>query len=428
MHDGSTSRPDAEAQDSPIFDPDGWRLTEFEAELCSETRTLAQTKFAARAAEIDRQARFPTENYQDLRAAGLLGICIPREYGGRGANLRAYMLAAAEIGRYCGATALTFNMHVSSCLWTGVLADGVEMNETQREEHARCGPAITGAFLSRVPSMRSPSPRAATPRRARRLWNHCGGDRWRLDRQRQEDLRLAVGHADYYGVLCTELETPRSQPSRANTMYIAVPRDAEGVSVEGGWDPLGMRGTVSRTLVFQDVFIPFSEQLMPRGVYFNAARQWPHMFMTLTPSYMGIAQAAYDFTVRYLRGEMPGTPPVKRRMYPTKQLAVAQMKIMLEQTKSYGSSRSVRPAPTRKDALLRAWAAQYSVMENANEIAQLAVRTCGGQAMLRSLHLERLYRDSRCGALMLPWTAELCTDMLGKGVLYEAGESDEDQA
>jgi alkylation response protein AidB-like acyl-CoA dehydrogenase len=67
-------------------------------------------------------------------------------------------------------------------------------------------------------------------------------------------------------------------------------------------------------------------------------------------------------------------------------------------------------------------------MENANEIAQLAIRTCGGQAMLKSLHLERLYRDSRCGALMLPWTAELCTDMLGKGVLYETGETDEDQA
>ena len=45
---------------------------------------------------------------------------------------------------------------------------------------------------------------------------------------------------------------------------------------------------------------------MPRGVYFQAATRWPHMFMTLSPTYMGIAQAAYDFTVRYLRGEIPG--------------------------------------------------------------------------------------------------------------------------
>jgi alkylation response protein AidB-like acyl-CoA dehydrogenase len=234
------------------------------------------------------------------------------------------------------------------------------------------------------------------------------------------------GHADYYGVLCTELATADATPSRANTMYIAIDSRAAGVSVEGEWDPLGMRGTVSRTLVFKDVFVPFEEQLMPRGVYFNAARQWPHMFMTLTPSYMGIAQAAYDFTIRYLRGEQVGTPAVKRRMYATKQLAVAQMKIMLEQTKSlwFQAITEARPNPS-KDALMRAWAAQYSVMENANEIAKLAVRTCGGQAMLRSLPLERLYRDSRCGALMLPWTAELCTDMLGKNLLYEAGETDE---
>ena len=338
------------------------------------------------------------------------------------------MLAAAEIGRYCGATALTFNMHVSSCLWTGVLADGVEMNEAQREEHATMRARHYRRILEQGAIYAQPFSEGGDAAAGKAAFGTTavvtdGG--WIVNGKKI--FASLSGHADYYGVLCTELETPESRPSRANTMYIAVPRDAEGVSVEGSWDPLGMRGTVSRTLVFRDVFIPFSEQLMPRGVYFNAARQWPHMFMTLTPSYMGIAQAAYDFTVRYLRGEMPGTPPVKRRMYPTKQLAVAQMKIMLEQTKSlwFQSISEARPNPG-KDALLRAWAAQYSVMENANEIAQLAIRTCGGQAMLKSLHLERLYRDSRCGALMLPWTAELCTDMLGKGVLYEAGESDGD--
>ena len=57
--------------------------------------------------------------------------------------------------------------------------------------------------------------------------------------------------------------------------------------------------------------------------------------------------------------------------------------------------------------------------------AALAIRTCGGQAMLKSLPLERLYRDSRCGSLMLPWTAELCVDRLGRECLYEAGERDE---
>jgi alkylation response protein AidB-like acyl-CoA dehydrogenase len=166
--------------------------------------------------------------------------------------------------------------------------------------------------------------------------------------------------------------------------------------------------------------------LMPRGVYFQAAMRWPHMFLTLSPTYIGLAQAAYDFTVRYLRGEVPGAPPVKRRMYPTKQIAVAQMQIRLEQIKAiwFQAVTEACANPT-KEQVLRAYAAQHSAMEGANEIATLAIRTCGGQAMLKSLPLERIYRDSRCGSLMLPWTAELCLDRIGREALYESGESDE---
>ena len=172
--------------------------------------------------------------------------------------------------------------------------------------------------------------------------------------------------------------------------------------------------------------VPDDAELMPRGVYFQAASRWPHMFFTLAPTYMGIAQAAYDFTIAYLRGEVPGTPPVKRRMYPTKQVAVAEMRIKLEQTRAMflRAIADARVDPS-KEARLRAYAAQYTVMENANDLCRLAIRTCGGQAMLKSLPLERLYRDSRCGALMLPWTAELCVDRLGREALYEPGESDD---
>src|SRR3954462_1051400 len=95
-----------------------------------------------------------------------------------------------------------------------------------------------------------------------------------------------------------------------------------------------MRGTVSRTLLFKDVFVAEDAALMPRGVYVQAASRWPHMFLTLSPTYIGLAQAAYDFTIRYLRGELPGMPPVKRRQYPTKQIAVAEMRIKLEQAKA----------------------------------------------------------------------------------------------
>jgi alkylation response protein AidB-like acyl-CoA dehydrogenase len=232
-----------------------------------------------------------------------------------------------------------------------------------------------------------------------------------------------AGAAHYYGVLCTEDKPDRSM---RDTLYVAVPGNAPGLTVTGEWDPLGMRGTVSRTLLFKDVFVPDEAQMMPRGVYYQAAGRWPHMFTTLSPTYFGIAIAAYEFTVRYLRGEVEGMPPVKRRMYPTKQIAVAEMHVKLEQTRALFLRMldDARVDPP-KDARLRAYAAQYAIMENANDLCRLAIRTCGGQSMLKSLPLERLYRDSRCGALMLPWTAELCLDRIGREALYEPGETDD---
>ena len=121
--------------DAPMFEPDEWGLTSQQKQFCEETRNLASNKFLSRSAKYDRNASFPIENYKDLHKANLMAICIPKIYGGKGADLKTYMLAAAEIGRYCGATALTFNMHVSSCLWTGYLADNTEMDKKKRQEH-----------------------------------------------------------------------------------------------------------------------------------------------------------------------------------------------------------------------------------------------------------------------------------------------------
>lgn len=233
-----------------------------------------------------------------------------------------------------------------------------------------------------------------------------------------------AGHADYYGILCTEVGDD-GVLNRRNSLYLAVAANAPGVSVSGQWDPLGMRGTVSRTLEFRDVRVGPDEAILPAGLHRQAAMRWPHMFMTLTPTYMGLAQAAYDFTVKYLRGEWPGTSE-RRRKSAVKQGNVARMYVMLEQTKTLWfqaiSEAGIDPS---REQLMRMLAAQYSVMENANELAQLAVRTCGGQSMLRSLPLERLYRDSRCGALMLPWTSDLCVERLGRDALYLPGETDD---
>jgi alkylation response protein AidB-like acyl-CoA dehydrogenase len=417
---------DLRDSDTPMFPGDAFRLDDGQADLIDKARRFGARTLSARAAQHDRDATFPIENFRDMHGERLLAICIPAEDGGLGADFPTYCLAAAELGRYCGATALSWNMHVCSTLWSGPLADDLPMSEADRAEHARrrgihYDRIVKNGAIYAQPFSEGGAAAAGTVAFGTEAQPVDGGF---LVNGKKIFASLS-GAADYYGILCTE-RTGDQAASRRNTLYLAVPANAPGVSVVGDWDPLGMRGTVSRTLLLKDVFVPHDEMLMPQGVYFQAATRWPHMFLTLSPTYMGLAQAAYDFTVKYLRGEMPGTPPVKRRMYPTKQIAVAEMRVTLEQTKAlwFQAISEARANPT-KDQVLRAYAAQHTVMENANAIATKAIRTCGGQAMLKSLALERIYRDSRCGSLMLPWTAEICLDRLGRETLYEAGETDE---
>ncbi|MBT9551034.1 MAG: acyl-CoA dehydrogenase family protein [Hydrogenophaga sp.] len=401
-------------------------FTPLQREWLAKAHALGRDKFAARAALWDKEASFPFANYEDLREQGFLKLCVPTAFGGAGADFPTYMMVAAEIGRFCGATALTWNMHICSTMWTGVLADGIAMSEEQRAEHAARrqihfarivneGKLYAQPFSEGTAAAAGRAPFGTTAKKVEGGWLINGKKIW----------ASLSGAADYYGVLCTE-DKGDQHPDARDTLYISVPATAEGFSISGEWDPLGMRGTVSRNLTFKDVFVSDDEQLMPRGIYFKGAQTWPAMFFTLSPTYLGVANAVYDFTVMYLRGEVPGEPPVKRRQFPTKQITVAQMRLQLEAMKSLFTRAigEAKPNPS-KDEKLRLYAAHHAVMEGANDLARLGIRTCGGQSMLKHLPLERLYRDSRCGALMLPWTAELILDRMGRETLYEPGEKDE---
>jgi alkylation response protein AidB-like acyl-CoA dehydrogenase len=219
------------------------------------------------------------------------------------------------------------------------------------------------------------------------------------------------GAADYYGVLCTE-RAEGETASRRNTLYLEVPAAASGVSVLGDWDPLGMRGTVSRTLLLNEVFVSEQEMLMPRGLFPGSDALAAHVPHAL-PTYLGLAQAAYDFT-SLSEGRDAGTPPVKRRMYPTKQIAVAEMHISSSRRSALVQAISeARPNPS-KAQVLRAYAAQATVMENANAIASKALRTWAGKRCSKASRSSASIGTAGAARWMLPWTAEICLDRIGR--------------
>jgi hypothetical protein len=399
-------------------------LTEAQARLLETARRLGRERFAPRAATYDREASFPFENYADLRDAGFLGLTIPARYGGLGADYATYALVSAELGRWCATTALTLNMHACSMLWPGQIVDDLPLADADRAGHELRRAAMyervlrDGAIFAQPfsePDSAAAAGQAPFGTTARPV---DGG--WLVSGVKH--FASLSGAAHYYGVLCTE-DQPGTAPRVEDTLYLAVPAAASGAQVFGSWDPLGMRGTVSRSLRFEEVFVPHDHLMMPRGTYYRAAVSWPHMFMTLCPTYLGIARAAFDFTASYLRGEIEGAPRPPLRRSGVKQLAVAEMRLKLEQAEAlfHRAIGEARVNPTKAERL-RAYATQFTVMEHANDICRLAIRTCGGRSIFRALPLERLYRDSRCGSLMLPWTAEICLDRLGRESLFRPGE------
>jgi alkylation response protein AidB-like acyl-CoA dehydrogenase len=134
-----------------------------------------------------------------------------------------------------------------------------------------------------------------------------------------------------------------------------------------------------------------------------------------------LTKGILDFTQSYLRGELAGAAKgTARRDNPVKQMGWAEMNIKYEQSRAllHMAIDNAHLDPT-EDEMVQAWAAVYTVMEHANQVAAIAVRVCGGQAMLKHLALERMYRDSRLGALMLPWSAEVALERIGRARLYD---------
>jgi alkylation response protein AidB-like acyl-CoA dehydrogenase len=349
---------------------------------------LGVERFSVRAKAIDEAASFPVENYQDLAAEGFLTLTVPKEFGGHGFTLGEYAMVGAEIGKYCGATALTFNMHNSSMMWS--------------------------RFMYEMPHLTDADRAAFAP-------------------MRERQFRRAVKEQGIYSQPISEAgQNWTSKPTQTWCKKVdggwvinGFKKFASlaGYCVQGTWDPLGMRGTHSRDLVLKDVFVSADDLMMPRGIFLKTLPHWPHMMATLSPTYMGVAQGAYDFTVSYLRGEVAGQPQADRRMFGTKRLAVGQMYARLANMRAlWWQVFMEATAFPSKAQVMRMYAAQYNVMEGVQEIAALAIRTCGGQSMLKSLPLERMYRDSRCGALMLPYTSEIMEDYLSVLTLYDEDE------
>ena len=373
-------------------------------------RQLAEERFALRAADLDRDAEFPREDYQDLRDAGLLGLCVPEEFGGLGADFETYCLVAGQLAQGNASTALTFNMHCLTMLMMGPLMDGLELPQEvwgrHKELSAKRYTEVTeqGVFYGQPHSepLESGSPDQLD----------IGGRRFGTTAKRvnggytvngNKFFVSSSGAADYFATPALLLAEGSWED---RTLYLSVPREAPGVEFSGDWDPLGMRSTVSRNMSLKDVWAPDDAEILPPGVFGQLFQRQPHIFISFSAVFLGLMQAAYDYTLAYLTGKAPGSPGTRGES-PVGGAALAEMLFTLEATRAlfYRAISEQRLDPPI-EVVQRARAAHVQVQRAVVQLTGEAVRICGGRAMLKRHPLERYYRDARAAAVMRPWTQE----------------------
>lgn len=379
-----------------------FQISQEDEQLQQQSRRLAQT-FAARAAEHDRDASHPLENYAALRREGFYGLNVPRQLGGRGVGLLGYSLVAEQLAQGCPSTALSFNMHASI---VGPLFESPGVPQTTKHYLAdlvvKQHKLIAGNF-----SEPSNSGLLATYKPATLAKRVAGG--YRLSGRKAFASMLEA--ADF----CAVLAHPDDAKSSAAAILVLVPREAAGRRVEEVWDTLGMRATRSDSLILEDCFVPEQaglyqvDDILP---FIRNAANW--LWASYTAVYLGVMAAAYDALREVVNKRVPKGYSQPLAYHPDVRRRVAEMSIDLEAARlmTYHSAwLSDTQGPTRQ-TLTALFQAKYLVGEAVARITRTALTVGGAHALFKTTPIERLFRDGAVGAIQFP-PSDFCLSSVG---------------
>ncbi|ADP81924.1 acyl-CoA dehydrogenase family protein [Pseudofrankia inefficax] len=389
---------------------------------------------AARAGEADRLGELPAADLDDLRAAGLLGLLVPRRLGGLGGTFADWADAARVLAEGSGSTALALNMHTSV---VGALAGTPDelaraMGAPESYFAARdrvLAQAAAGSFVAVAMSERGAGSRLSALRTSYRP----EGDGYRITGLKS--FCSGASHADLYFVAARAADEATAgdatgesdgQPA-GKVSHFLVPAGA-GVTVEPNWDTLGMRGTGSHDLRL-DVRVPADALIGGlEGLSLLIAQIMPQWLVaSYAAVYAGVGRAAFNAGVEHARGRAaPGLPnglvglPAVRARFGRADAALAALDLVVDEC-----ARRVDADPGSPAANSWVWRAKLLAGQTAQDVATSVVEACGTAVTRRGHPLERLYRDARCGSLQ-PATSDVCADWLGLAALGGDPDADAD--
>jgi len=341
-------------------------------------REFALKDVAPIAAEIDVTERYPIENVRKMAEMGLMGIPIPKEFGGSGGDELGYAMTVEELSKHCASTGVILSAHTSLGSWP-ILKYG-----TQEQKEKFLKPLATG---EKIGAFALTEAGAGTDASAQQTVAVLDGDSYILNGSKI--FITGAGQADIYIIFAM---TDKSKGTRGISTFI-VEKGTPGFTFGKLEDKMGIRASSTGELIFEDCRIPKENLLGKEGKGFGIAMSTlDGGRIGIAAQALGIAQGAIDASVQYMKERKQFGKNISK--FQGLQWYVAEM-----ETKTQAARLLVYQAATKKSKGLpyskEAAMAKLFAAETAMEVTTKAVQLFGGYGYTKDYPVERMMRDAK---------------------------------
>ncbi len=363
--------------------PNAWSGFDFglgeEVEMLRKTASgFAQDKIAPRAEEIDRTNKFPRDLWPQMGALGLHGITVEEEYGGSGLGYLEHCVAMEEVSRASASVGLSYGAHSNLCV------NQLRRNGTDAQKKKYLGKLISGEHVG---ALAMSEPGSGSDVVSMRTRAEKKGDRYILN-----GSKMWITNGPEADTLVVYAKTDPSAGSRGISAFL-IEKGMKGFSTAQKLDKLGMRGSDTCELVFEDCEVPAENVLGKVGGGVNVLMSGlDYERVVLAAGPLGIMQACLDVVLPYVHERKQFGQPIGE--FQIMQAKIADMYVMMNASKAYvyAVARACDDGrTTREDA---AGAILYAA-ENATQMALDAIQCLGGNGYINEFPTGRLLRDAK---------------------------------
>ncbi|MBU5485322.1 acyl-CoA dehydrogenase [Clostridium sp. MSJ-11] len=341
-------------------------------------REFAENEVKPIAAEVDETERFPIENVEKMGKLGIMGIPFPKEYGGAGGDVLAYALTVEELSKVCGTTGVIVSAHTSLCA-SVIYENGTEAQK-QKYLPDLCAGKKIGAFGLTEPN-------AGTDAAGQQSVAVDMGDHYLLN-----GTKIFITNGGYADVFIVFAMTDRSKGVKGITGFI-LEKGMPGFSIGKVEEKLGIRGSSTTELIFEDVKVPKENLIGKEGRGFGIAmKTLDGGRIGIAAQALGIAEGAFEEAVNYMKERKQ----FGKELYKFQGLSwmMADMEVAIESARLLvykAAWKKQNGIPYSVDAAR----AKLHAANVAMDVTTKAVQMFGGYGYTKDYPVERMMRDAK---------------------------------